>query len=71
MTTTKKLITLGFHYYYDYLLMPLYRSVPCAPVFHSLLAAETADTISRAGEVEAGSGQSFCRHLLRQVGATK
>ena len=51
--------------------MSLYRCVSPAPVFHSRLTAETADTVSMAGEVEAGPGQSLCWHLLGQAGATK
>lgn len=57
---TKKLNHVCFYYYSDYLYMPFYRSVSPAPVFHSLLAAETADAIGMASEVEAGPGQSFC-----------
>lgn len=51
--------------------MPLDRCVSPAPVFHSLLAAETANTIGMASKVEAGPGQSFCWHLLGQAGATE
>lgn len=58
-------------FYYDYLLMPLCRCVSPAPVFHRLLAAETADLISMASKVEAGPGQSFWGHLLGQAGATE
>lgn len=48
-----------FLLHYDYLLMPLYRCVSPAPVFHCLLTAETADTVCMASEVEASPGQSF------------
>lgn len=68
---TKKVITFVLHSDYDHLFMPLYRCVSSAPVFHSLLTAETADTVGMAGEVEAGPGQSFCWHLLGQAGATE
>ena len=62
---------LFYHCYHDYLFMPLYRSVSTVPVFHRLLTAETADPVSRAGEVEAGLGQPLCWHLLGQAGATE
>lgn len=51
--------------------MPLHRRVSPAPVLHGHPAAETLDTVSVAGEVEAGAGQSFCRHLLGQAGAAE
>lgn len=68
-TKTKNLVTLVSHC--NYLLMPLYRCVFLAPVFHSFLAAETADTVGTPSEVEAGPGQSFCWQLLGQVGTIK
>lgn len=51
--------------------MSLQRCVSPAPVFHSLLAAETADTIGIASIVEAGPGQPFSWYLLGQTGATE
>ncbi len=65
----KKVNTIIFHYYYDYLFMPFYGFVSSVPVFHTLLAAETADTISRTSEVEACTGQAACWYLLGQAGA--
>lgn len=55
----------------QYLFMSLYRRISRLPVFYSLTTAEAFDTVAVAGEVEAGLGQSLCRHLFCQATATE
>lgn len=50
-----------------HLFVSLYRLVPVTPVLHRLLAAETADPVGGAREVEAGPRQPLHRHLLGQA----